>query len=601
MYRANLWRKTAAALAVTLVAGCSSSSDPTQDVPTRDRTSVTASAKPTAQPTPEQTTVTSDPPPVDPPPVDPPPVDPPPVDPPPVDPPPVDPAPVDPAPVDPPTAGPHDTLPPLPGRKGEPFDPVKENGEIFKDWPKPTRALVITGNIHGYLEPCGCAGLDRMKGGMSRRHSLVRELREKRGWTLVGLDVGGLAKGSDRQAEMKFDVLFDAMEAAGYHAIGLGTSDLKLRTDPLFSLAAIDPGKPSVLISANVGLLAKPGELTAQIRGVEAAGMKIAITSVLGKEYQKEIHNNDLVKQDPEAALAELVPAMERQADYLVLLAHATMDETLALARKFPAFDLVVTAGGGPTVPGNFRRIDDDGPILIEVGDKGMDAVVLGMYDDARMPLRYQAVPLDSRFPESAEMVTLMGGYQGQLEELGFSELGIPFGDRAPPHPQRQTHGTFVGSKKCMNCHEDSYDVWKRTPHAKAYDTLAKKTKPLRHFDPECLSCHVIGWHPTEYFPYEGGFESYDGNADQGLAATPHLAGVGCESCHGPGSAHVAAEDGTDTALQETLRKAMVITQAESQDFRSGKQHCRACHDGDNSPTFDFKLYWPHVEHYEEE
>ena len=39
---------------------------------------------------------------------------------------------------------------------GIPFDPIKENGPIFVDWPKPKLALVITGMQAGYLEPCGC-------------------------------------------------------------------------------------------------------------------------------------------------------------------------------------------------------------------------------------------------------------------------------------------------------------------------------------------------------------------------------------------------------------------------------------------------------------
>ena len=53
---------------------------------------------------------------------------------------------------------------------GVPFDPIKENGPIFVDWPKkPKVAIVITGMEEGYIEPCGCAGLDFMKGGMGRR------------------------------------------------------------------------------------------------------------------------------------------------------------------------------------------------------------------------------------------------------------------------------------------------------------------------------------------------------------------------------------------------------------------------------------------------
>ncbi len=70
----------------------------------------------------------------------------------------------------------------------EPFDPVKVNGPIFAGWAKPRAALVITGVIDGYIEPCGCAGMERMKGGMSRRHALFNWLREQ-GWPATGLDV----------------------------------------------------------------------------------------------------------------------------------------------------------------------------------------------------------------------------------------------------------------------------------------------------------------------------------------------------------------------------------------------------------------------------
>ena len=65
-------------------------------------------------------------------------------------------------------------------------------GGIFVGWPKPKVAIAITGMEQGYIEPCGCAGLDRMTGGMSRRYTFFQELRKK-GWPLVALDVGDLA------------------------------------------------------------------------------------------------------------------------------------------------------------------------------------------------------------------------------------------------------------------------------------------------------------------------------------------------------------------------------------------------------------------------
>ena len=207
---------------------------------------------------------------------------------------------------------------------------------------------------------------------------------------------------------------------------------------------------------------------------------------------------------------------------------------------------------------------------------------MLGLFD-GDPSYRYQRVPLDSRFATSAEMKMLMKAYQEQLKTIGFEGLGL----RPVPHPLAETNGRFIGSKKCATCHETSYDIWRKTGHARAYETL-EKLDPPRNFDPECISCHVVGWHPTKYFPYAGGYESKE--------KTPHLIDTGCETCHGPGELHAEAEDGGDTALQEKLRKTVVITKAESK-----KRQCYSCHDIDNSPDFDFEKYWPFVEHYERE
>jgi len=467
-----------------------------------------------------------------------------------------------------------------------PFDPIKENGPIFVDWPKPKLAILISGRQEGYIEPCGCAGLDRMKGGISRRHTLFKELRAK-GWPLVGIDVGGLAKRTGRQAELKFQVMVESVRKMQYDAIGLGKTDLRLPAGELFAAAASDPSQQSPFVSANVGLFGFDADQTTDWRVVERAGRKLGITAILGKTLQKEMNNDEIELADPAAKLAEIVPQMKGKADYLILLAHATREETIELAKKFPDFDLVVTAGGAAEPPAVADKIEGTETLLIEVGEKGMNAVVLGIYDQPKSMVRYQRVPLDSRFKASEDMRLLMASYQTQLKGLGFGGLSI----KPVPHPQRESHGKYVGSKECQNCHEPSYDVWKKSGHAKAFKTL-KELNPPRQFDPECISCHVIGWHPTSYFPYEGGYLSEE--------KTPKLVNVGCESCHGPGSLHVKAEAGSDLALQEKLQKAMRVTKEEATNIRSDKR-CTACHDGDNSPGFDFKKYWPKIEHYETE
>ena len=37
----------------------------------------------------------------------------------------------------------------------------QRNGTIFEDWKKPRALLVITGELNGYIEPCGCTGKEK--------------------------------------------------------------------------------------------------------------------------------------------------------------------------------------------------------------------------------------------------------------------------------------------------------------------------------------------------------------------------------------------------------------------------------------------------------
>jgi len=93
-----------------------------------------------------------------------------------------------------------------------------------------------------------------------------------------------------------------------------------------------------------------------------------------------------------------------------------------------------------------------------------------------------------------------------------------------------------------------------------------------------------------------------------GLKKTPHLTGNGCENCHGPGAAHVAAENGEEELSEkeiESLRAAMRLKILENEGNKDGQvfdgtvvaKKCMECHDLDNSPEFDFQEYWPKVAH----
>ena len=459
------------------------------------------------------------------------------------------------------------------------FDPIKQNGKFFEGWQKPKLALVITGRQSGYLEPCGCAGLENQKGGLSRRHSLFKDLTA-RGWPVTAVDVGSLVRRFGKQAEFQFAISADALKAMGYGAVGFGPADLKLSVgDVVAAVAGADPND-SIFVSANVSLFG----LTPRAKIIKAGGMKLGVTSVLGKEYQAQINNSEVEITPAAQALTEVMPELA-DCDVRILLAQATRKETDALAAKFPSFSVVVTADGSDVPPAQPEKLRGGKTLLVEVGEKAQYAIVLGFYDDAKKSIRYQRVALDSRFPDSDRMKQLMVSYQNQLQQFGWDGLGLRRVMSPEAKPGDKLSGRFVGAASCKECHPDAYDVWASSKHAHATETLVELDPP-RHFDPECVSCHVTGWNAQENYPYETGFDS--------LERTPLMKENGCENCHGPGAAHAAAERGNDAGRKRTARDALKLSWPDAKETT-----CVKCHDHDNSPEFDRNSdkYWDEIAH----
>ena len=447
------------------------------------------------------------------------------------------------------------------------------SAELFHRWPDPQVVLVLSGEQDGYFEPCGCAGLENQKGGLSRRHTFLKQLRE-RGWEVLPLDLGGLVKRYGRQSEIKYHVTVEALHTMGYAAIGFGPQDLRLPVDELSADTSL---ASSNFVSANVDIL---GEVPAT-RIVEAGGRTFGITSILGEKHRGQVNNGDIAFRAAEEALAEVVAKLAAESDFQILLSYATPEESAELAGKFPQFDLVVTAGGADEPAPQPTRVDDEGAWLVEVGHKGMFVNVVGLFDDEEQPLRFQRVPLDKQFADSPDMHDAMVAYQGQLQAMGWEGLQV----EALKHPSGRE---FAGSQSCGECHTKAFEIWSNTPHAHATQTLVDLDPP-RHYDPECVSCHATGWEPQKYVPFVSGFDS--------LETTPLLTANGCENCHGPGADHVQAELGElnlPDAEIEKLRMAMRLP------LERAEQTCLQCHDHDNSPDFEklgFEHYWQEVEH----
>lgn len=462
----------------------------------------------------------------------------------------------------------------------------ERNQSIAEDWPKPFAALVLTGRQHGYIEPCGCTGLENQKGGLNRRDTLITELR-RRDWPVLPIDAGNQVRRYGQQAELKFGHTTEALKLMKYAAVGLGPDDLQLSSTPLLlNMTDLEGKFQSPYVSANVSVITP--EAPEKLKLIDVEGHRLGITAVLGKEAASDVQNAEIQIADPAESLRPVVTAMDKaKCDFRILIVNGSLEESRQIAQQVPEFDLLVTAGGHGEPLYKPEQIAGTKTQMIQVGVKGMYAGLVGLYENEAEPLRYQRISLSSQFTDSPRMMDLFAEYQKALKNKGFGGLGL----KPLSHP---TGRQFVGSAACGECHTTAFGIWENTPHAHATESIVhppERSEVTRIFDPECVSCHVTGWNPQQYYPYLGGFLS--------LENTPAMTANGCENCHGPGSRHVAFENGElegDEALRDSLRAEMRLP------LEKARDKCIECHDMDNSPDFHhdgaFEEYWEQVAHY---
>jgi peroxiredoxin len=139
---------------------------------------------------------------------------------------------------------------------------------------------------------------------------------------------------------------------------------------------------------------------------------------------------------------------------------------------------------------------------------------------------------------------------------------------RAAALPEPSASAAFVGSEACRGCHSAEHATWSASAHARAGRSLQQSDRPGQR---DCLRCHTTGFGRPGGFPEGASLE----------IAHPDLARVGCESCHGPGGAHIGEKDlrhGTILALRDKCDSCVIL------------EICGACHDEANDPGFEYEI-----------
>lgn len=472
---------------------------------------------------------------------------------------------------------------------------AKNAPRLFRSWPrerKPDLVLLLTGQVYGYLQPCGCS--DPQYGGLERRYNFVQGLLRERGWPVVAADLGDVPQKSvNRQALLKYRYIMESMKRIGYSAAGIGETEIAQGLMNALAEYALNNPSPRV-VSANLvktdpsGNDKFPGML-ASFEVVARPGLPtVAFVGATGKSVA------GIIKKDPDAQFGDADKALHSaladngvaEAELRVLLFQGDLAEAKAVAQRFPQFQVVQCLTLEEEPPGRPNVVGTTW--VIEVGHKGRHLGTVGAYRTGRpdrpFELYYESVMLGPEFrtPDALEaghpILTLFEDYAREVKRANYLATEYP----KILHPMQQAfpEAKYVGSEACKSCHRESYQIWKASPHSHAYQTLVDARRPgLRQYDGECVRCHVTG------FDYQTGFTSE--------SATAKLKDNGCENCHGPCSLHV--QDKANAALFPYMNPCKTKPNETPQQKAARENRlndsCMKCHDTDNDVHWDLKKW----------
>jgi len=429
----------------------------------------------------------------------------------------------------------------------------------------------VIGPGRGQMEPCGCSG--GQLGGVDRLSTALAMTPH------AGLPVGPrFAAGGVVALEAEphlpwaaaqLEIFWQAFPTLGFDAVGVASSELpqldrfgELR----FLLGETElvatnlqapglPGAPEALArSEGVVMLAfLPAGLSGSVQlpapetpeGAEDAPAPAPIAWRTTEPLEALQALADAGQWDPSEPTLAFFEGERAGAE---ALAERLSPESFVL-RVADEMEASATAGEGTAV--------------LEVGSRLRQVLRLSGGVPEYMRVREQRVFED--MPGDASVTFLKGAYRSWLE---YYDARAAVADSLP------SEGTYVGDQACIACHTSQHEIWSASAHAHAWKTLQEDLRDgvPATVDPRCVTCHTSGYGRV------GGFGSAVHSEELRWSPESPLVDVSCETCHGPGQAHVTTADKTKID-------------------RGGEFTCLQCHDAENDPDFRYAEKWPLIEH----
>lgn len=420
----------------------------------------------------------------------------------------------------------------------------------------PSLTFLFTCDVRGRLVPCGC--FTGQLGGLTRIATMIGSRKAD---AVLKVDVGDAIEGTADYEVIEYRYLREAFAKMGYEALNIGHREAALSAAQLRELKA---QSPVPMLSANLLDRATGRPLFDTHRIVRRGAWRIALVGVLDPRVGDAL-GEGLAIEKMETSLTGLLPQLKGEADFIVLLAFTDEAGLSALARQF--YEVHAILGGDVAQPSPQLLRENRSFILATTNDsRAVGELGVKLEAGPRMTaLGGDILLVSDQIPEHPEIVALATAYRAEIRGAKLA-LDDPANLQGDMVPGVKATATYAGSESCAGCHPSATQAWAKTGHAHAFATLHKVGADA---DPNCIACHTVGFGtPSGYRREMRGVRLVD---------------VGCESCHGPGSQHVA----------ERAAGGDVLTH-----FRKlGSGDCQKCHHGEFSRPFDYDAFWPLVRH----
>jgi len=369
-----------------------------------------------------------------------------------------------------------------------------------------------------------------------------------------GYDIFALAQKDKELTALKADLYLNTYNLMRYDAFTPGEVDLSWGVAELKKM-----GKkakfPVLLANLQDRKTRKPVFQPYVIK--EMGGIRVGLLGLLSDRFAGSLTAKDKeavqLAEPMEVARQVIAELKKKQCKVIIAVAHMEESEQKKLAETFREVYFVVS---GHTRGLKRQPVELHNAQILTVGTRGeylgqMDFFLKEKPDETRVLSNYQIITLGDHYADHPQTARLVDKFRADSKPLYLAESKIPSSEKDPwmqNRPYAYPISNFMGDQSCLACHQPQHENWKRTGHARAYQTLVREKRESDH---TCLPCHTTG------------FGEVSGFADV-------LENAQCESCHGPRRGH--PDDG---------KKGVAVSE----------KQCLVCHNPAKSPNFDYAPY----------